>query len=441
MPNSIDLSYAINLPPRDAIAYFRARGYEISWNWQEVWQENHTRAFTVAKATSLDVLETIRQELDTAISEGTGERNFIRTLAPRLERLGWWGRQEVTAPDGSTQEVQLGSIRRLKTIYRTNLSTAYASARYKRLLEQTNRRPYWQYIAIMDGNTRPSHAALHEKVFRWDDPIWQTHFPPNGWGCRCRVIALTETQLKARGLTVESSEGMLTTRTVEAGTDQNTGEIYFAERTTYSNGKESLTPDAGWNYNVGMATYGSDINLARKLTAVSDVDVRAQAVQALNNSELRQQQFAQWVDQVLDNRRPGHQLQVVGFLDESIAQQVQQRTGNAPARVMVINEKNLVHADSARHRAQDIALTTAEYHQLPAMLANPEAVLWDKANQNLLYIYPSSDEGQQIKIAINAPYRIKRQRSLLDVVINTFKVRRADLISDMYELLEGSLGR
>jgi len=436
----IDLAYAIKLPPKDAIAYFRSKGYQIGWNWQEVWQEQHTRAFTVAKATSIDVLETIRQELDTAISEGTGERGFIKTLAPKLQKQGWWGKQEVEAPDGSTQEVQLGSVRRLKTIYRTNTSTAYASARYKRLLEQTDRRPYWQYMAIMDGNTRPSHAALNGRVFRWDDPIWQTHFPPNGWGCRCRVIALTEAQLKAQGLTVGSSEGMLTTRTVEAGEDKLTGEIYFAERTTYSNGKESLTPDAGWNYNVGMATYGTDINLARKLTAVGDVDVRAQAVQALNNSELRQKQFAHWVDEVLAKRRAGHSVQTLGFLDESIAQQVALFTRQAPARVLVINEKQLIHADSKKHHTKGIALTPEQYHNLPQIIANPEAVLWDKKHQNLLYVV-SSEDDEQIKVVVNAPYKIKGQQSLLDVVINTFKVKLADLKSDMYELLEGNLGK
>ncbi|MFB9086086.1 phage minor head protein [Erwinia tracheiphila] len=59
--------------------------------------------------------------------------------------------------------------------------------------------PYWQYLAILDGNTRKSHAAMHGRVFRFDDPIWDTFYPPNDWGCRCRVRTLTAAQVKTYG--------------------------------------------------------------------------------------------------------------------------------------------------------------------------------------------------------------------------------------------------
>ena len=49
----------------------------------------------------------------------------------------------------------------------------------------------WMYDARNDDRVRPSHAAMDGIIFRHDDPIWATHYSPNGWNCRCRVRVLT----------------------------------------------------------------------------------------------------------------------------------------------------------------------------------------------------------------------------------------------------------
>jgi len=259
MPDPVDLGFAFRLPPEQAIAYFASKGFEISWNWFDVLQEMQARAFTVAKATQGNVLRTIHAEMAKALDEGITEREFINRLEPKLKELGWWGNQEITNDVGAVVNVQLGSPHRLKTIFRNNMNTALAAGRYKQQKKFPEQRPYWQYITMQDERVRASHAALHGLVFRHDDPIWSSIYPPNGFGCRCRVRTVSQFRLEREGLQVQSSEGRLSRRTVELGTDQRTGEVVTVETTVFR-GEDifgrSITfhPDPGWDVNHGESS-------------------------------------------------------------------------------------------------------------------------------------------------------------------------------------------
>ena len=90
-------------------------------------------------------------------------------------------------------------------------------------------------------------------VFRYDDPFWGAMYPPNGWNCRCRVAAYSESRLKRRGLKVSDSAGHMVTRVVET-VNRQTGEVTRRTVTGYRHGGkgslESFT-DAGFSYNPG----------------------------------------------------------------------------------------------------------------------------------------------------------------------------------------------
>lgn len=229
--NPADLKAIFGLEPANAIAYLKRKGYAITWHWQDMLDQAHDQAFTVAKAMRLDLLSDIRAALETALQQGQTLKQFTANLQPVLQAQGWWGKQVIVDSQGTGELVQLGSPRRLKTIYQTNLQSAYMAGRKASMEATAQTHPYWMYIAILDGKTRPSHRAMHGQVFRHDDPIWSTIFPPNGFNCRCRVIALSEAAVKRRGLTVVSSEGRMFIETVETGTDKRTGEIRTASVT------------------------------------------------------------------------------------------------------------------------------------------------------------------------------------------------------------------
>ena len=432
----VDLGYAISLEPKLAVDYFRSKGYRITWNWQEMSAQAHAQAFTVAKATSLDVLESIQLELDRALATGTTEREFKKNLTPVLQKLGWWGKQINVNSNGEVEEVQLGSPRRLSTIYRTNLATAYQAGRYQQQLASSETHPYWQYIATMDDRTRAAHAALHLKVFKYDDPIWQKLYPPNGWGCRCRVRALTQSQVEREGLIVESSKGKIETHEVSTGTDDE----YQSEVTRFKSDGQTMRTDAGWSGNVGSAAMGSDVNIAKKLTILQNRKLREQVIQSLNNAPARHDAFAQWVGNILTTRRASNAVQPLGFMTDDVAEKIKKMSGIEPTRLFAVSEKNILHADSLKHGKTGVKLTLKDYQSLPQLIADAQAVLWDKQKNNLLYIAKGSDT---MKIVINAPYNLKGQKDALDVVINAYKASVVDLQKSVkggqYAVLKGGI--
>ena len=179
--------------PESVRKYLEGKGLKPSWNWDEIWQEEHAAAFTVAKAMGLDVLKTLRDAVTVAIAEGQSFDEFRRRLPDVLAALGWWGFQDQINPKtGETERVELGTPRRLKVIYVTNGRVARAVGQWQRIQRTKKTRPFLIYELGPSQNHRPEHAAWAGSIRPVDDPIWGTLMPPNGWGCKCRVRQLSK---------------------------------------------------------------------------------------------------------------------------------------------------------------------------------------------------------------------------------------------------------
>ncbi|PIW54601.1 MAG: hypothetical protein COW16_10450 [Sphingomonadales bacterium CG12_big_fil_rev_8_21_14_0_65_65_10] len=232
----------IAVQPEEAIAALEAKGYEIGFDWRDVWESEHARAFTVAKAMSRDLLEDIREAVTSALEEGTTLETFIKELRPRLVRRGWWGRARMIDPaDGMERVVRLGSPARLRTIYQTNLRASYMAGRWQRIQRAKRTLPYLRYVSMMDGRERPEHGAWHDTILPVDDPWWDTHFPPCGWNCRCDAQSLNERMMARRGQEVTEDPPRFPKRTY---INKRTGEVTEIEQGI----------DPGWSYNVGKAS-------------------------------------------------------------------------------------------------------------------------------------------------------------------------------------------
>jgi SPP1 gp7 family putative phage head morphogenesis protein len=188
-----DKSVKLNLgrvPFDRAIEYLREKVDVGTKAYSDLMHGAHDTAFVVAGLTKGEILSDVHKLVNKAIQEGTPFDKFQKDFAKTIE--GRW-----LPRDKRTGEPNTGW--RAKIIYQTNIRTAYAAGRHEQLQRIKATHPYWQYRHGDSRKPREEHLAWDGLVLRADDPWWKTHYPPNGWGCRCYVHALDDIDLREMG--------------------------------------------------------------------------------------------------------------------------------------------------------------------------------------------------------------------------------------------------
>ena len=143
--------------------------------------------------------------------------------------------------------------------------------------------PYWRYRHSNLSNVpREQHLEWNGMVLRHDDPWWNTHYPPNGWGCKCWVEALSESDMRRYSLkkdkapplnrhniTIRRKGGSVTVGTpkgIDPGFAYAPGRLrQLANAATVALSKNKHTPtEAGDDALTGYSksTYYKELNLA-----------------------------------------------------------------------------------------------------------------------------------------------------------------------------------
>ncbi len=283
-----ELKALFELPPSDAMSYLEKKGFKIGWDWHETLDNAHSKAFTVAKIARMDLLQDIHQSLITAMEKGQTLEQWKASITSTLQEKGWWGKKTVINPEGREQEVQLGSPRRLRTIYDTNMQSAFAAGRYKAMLAGAETRPFWEWRHITISNPRKQHVALNGRLFRFDDPFWNVAYPPSEWGCKCRVIARSAREVE--GKEILSGEGNESDIYERVGVDRNTGADVIVKRTQFDiptkDGKLTFAPAAGFNGSPASSYLLNDVMINRATNLLGEARGLNQSQKLMTNQNL-----------------------------------------------------------------------------------------------------------------------------------------------------------
>lgn len=396
-PQPVDLGYAIGLKPAEAIRYFEEKGHTLvtGFNWHDIEAQAHARAFTVAGIMKQDLLQDIHSELQQSLANGDTLAGFKKRLLPILEQKGWLGSGLKPDADGVLEGKRL-TPRRLDTIFRTNMQSAYSAGRYQQQTANKAARPYWQYVAVMDSATRPAHADLHGLTLHCDDPAWSSIYPPNGWGCRCMVRAFDGDDIKARNITVTKPE------TVEVQQPWGKGETRTVQGVKL--GRRTFVPDAGFGHNPGRDYLPALGQRLLDRAATADPMLASVAVRSTLDNEQTMQAVTQNVSEFVRKFRADGQacgnIRHVGAMPQEVVAWLTEHKGEPQSAVITLTDDRLKHATRG---VKVKPLPDSFWEALPQHIQHPQAILYDQKKDNLLWVTENPEAG---KVAIHIDYEI-----------------------------------
>lgn len=415
------IKFALGLKPAKAIEWLQAKGVTAE-SYRNLTASEIAKVYTIARITDLDMLNDIKQSMIKAADNGQAFADWRKDILQHLQNKGWLhpnGHDGKVIIDPTSGEV-FGAPRRLENIYRTNMQTAYSAGQYQGYMANIDSRPYWMYDAVGDHRTRPAHAAMDGLVYRYDDPFWATFYPPNGYRCRCSVIALSERDMQRDGKVLSQSgeHNLVETHKVY----NKKGDSY--PTIAYKAPDGSLhTTDRGFGYNAGRMNYRPNLDqydrgLAHEFAKAEMGGAEFKAVFKQLSEEFYEVKGRLKIDGKPDNAEKidirNKLSRQVKFAAGVLSKEVQQRMGLKRATVWLSDDTLIKQVDSREGQgfAEDY------YAFLPEFLANPDHIIRDgrelifttQRNQEYLWaVLKYIDDVEEVYLQ---SYRISNEKEI-----------------------------
>lgn len=127
------------------------------------------------------------QKMQRQLSSFTGYK--LSTYTDELMRL----KDKYKDKDSWLKAVQNTDKKYLTTWRKTEERTISVMAQSANNWQEIQRTAYLypniKYVTAHDERVRDSHAAMDGVIYPINHVFWKTHWPPNGWNCRCKALA------------------------------------------------------------------------------------------------------------------------------------------------------------------------------------------------------------------------------------------------------------
>lgn len=403
--------------PQKALDYIKQKKLKIGFDYQDVWNEEHLTAFTAAKVMQLDILQDMKESIEKAIENGETLEQFKKNLLPILYQKGWTGKQLIEDPiTKEIKEVYIDTPSRLKTIYETNLRSAYMKGRFDRAYNSTLH-PYLMYRIGPSKNHRKEHLEWDGLILDKNDPFWLSHNPPNGWGCKCYTVAISKARkekYEKEGIPTADGDGQ--TKKIKVKTQRP--KIEYTTYINKRNGTISKVPkgvDPAFNFNQG--NYNRDLVLFNDFMKKVQDKFPSQyqnIAETILRSEIKKEQFKNWIKGAFeyDSDNPQNasvatggqssnpkSITAIGFIDSAVKNYLKNQNIDIGESITIGLEARLLNSIKAkRHAKKNEALEAKDAEYIIKCILEGQ-VYFQTDNKYIIYLY-KIEENKYLQISI-----------------------------------------
>lgn len=203
---------------------------------------------------------------------------------------------------------------------------------------------------------------------------------PNGWGCGCRIVAVSRKEAEAQG-----------------------GKFKAPTRPGDTTGI-----DEGWDYMPGDSRERPMQEFTNKKLINLEAPIGAAMAQSLESAPFPRKQYF-----------------VVGSMSPEVLAALKKHELPSPVTAEIaVQDQLIVGAKQRRHEADQNALTAEEWRQLPELIKSAQ-VLWDVESKKLVYAMSAGDASKRAVVEFG--FEIKKPKKTVNMIVSGFRVPAASI--------------
>lgn len=386
------------ITPQKAIEYWRSKSIVSVSEFDTLSDIEKLRAFTASNIEQIRELQKIYDVIDESISKGISLKK---------------------AKENILSQVPISEMQ-AETILRTNIFSAYSAGRYSDVQASKKTRPYLRYSAVEDERTRPSHLAIHGKIYPVDDPFWSVNFPPNGYNCRCDVISLSERQVQKSGLKVETTPQGKNPFALSKAFSHHPQELYKPVLDKYN-------PILRQKYIENVVEYtNSDMVQVAKLLNQEDLELAESIIKTQGYKNI--EEYKQFIDDVLEQKQSTGKTVFIGNLPAKVIRFLK-KMGIEPALALtVLSDERLLHMTRDFKENKGATLTIEEIKSIPTKLKEKDTLWFYDKNNNAVLMAFLRFGHEYLKVAIKVNRKVGKGKA--NEIITSGKIKGSNLFDE-----------